>query len=95
MKEIKLPIDKIRNHEQKGNTRCIPSAIEAVLKLLGKIGQDEYPLQEDFFRKLEEKREKNGKRNTLDFKDFSAIHFGVRFNQEFDPDKRGFAFSIA
>lgn len=92
MKEIKLSIDKIKNHKQYGN-RCIPSAIEAVLKLLGKINQDEYPLQLELFPVVEEKRKKEG-RDTPDGGDFSKEYYGIYFKQEFDPGKRGRDFPL-
>jgi len=41
----------IDNHEQKYQCSCIPSAVEMVLKLIGKVGTDYYELQESWDNK--------------------------------------------
>jgi hypothetical protein len=92
MKEIILSTDKIKNHKQIERISCIPSSIEAVLKLLGKINQDEHPLQLEFLVK-EEKRKKEG-RHTVDCSDFCGEYYGVRFKPEFFPPKRVDSFPI-
>lgn len=95
MKEIKLSINKIKNHEQKEPKKrtCIASSIEAVLKLLGKINQYEHPLQLELFPVLEEKRKKKGEK-TLNGSDFSRKYYGVSFESKFFPPIRNGNFPI-
>ena len=63
----------IDSHEQKFNYSCIPSAIEMVLKLLGKVDRNYYNLQNEWTNK------KNG-----NFQDFHGRNIeGVTFEHKF------------
>jgi len=42
---VSLPVDKIDFHSQLPSTTCIPSAVEFILKQLGKVNNDYYDLQ--------------------------------------------------
>lgn len=76
----------IRKHAQISRYSCIPSAVEMVLKLLGKAGDDYYEQQELW-----------GNRSTGDFRPFDGETIeGVTFKIEFDDRKnpRGNNFPI-
>jgi len=70
----------IDNHEQKYQLSCIPSAVEMVLKLLGKVGIDYYDLQESW------KNKANGNFSDFDGKTIKNITFQKLFGNQRCPN---------
>ncbi len=73
----------IDNHEQKYNYSCIPSAVEIVLKLLGKVGTGYYELQNSW------KNKTIGNFSDFDEKTIENVKFQKLFG-----DPRGPSFPI-
>lgn len=66
-------------HEQKYVHSCIPSSVEMVLKLLGKVISDYYNLQNEWDNKT------TGSLNEFDGKTIEGLTFGVKFGYERNP----------
>jgi len=83
MIEIKYDKDIIDNHSQIFPNSCIPSCVEMVLKLLGKVNSDYYDLQNAW------RNNTNGNFSNFDNKTIE----GVTFHREF-PDERNSNFPL-
>ncbi len=70
---IRLPIDKINQHKQLFQNSCIPSAVEFVLKQLGRVNTEYYSLQSKW-----------GDRKDGNFADFDGKElYGIKFRRCF------------
>lgn len=71
----RLSIDKINQHEQLFTKSCIPSAVEFVLKQLGKVDINYYELQSEW----------KNKERFFDYFDGEEL-FGLKFKRCFSQD---------
>lgn len=74
----------IESHRQVYNNSCIPSGVEIILKILGRVDLDCYDLQEEW-----------GNRTDGSFADFHERElFGVRFRRRYFDSHRGPGFPL-